>query len=65
MYFRGNYTGRYPSRIVHTPQGPITVVYIEDPYYRDSGADFALGVLAGTALATTFMWPFWFPIFWL
>ncbi|CAF0798588.1 unnamed protein product [Brachionus calyciflorus] len=64
IYFRGAYSGRYPSRIVHTPQGPITVVYLEDPYYRSSCGDAALGFLAGTALASTLMWPFWFPLFW-
>lgn len=66
MYYRGNYTGVYPSRIVHTPQGPITVVYVDNPYYRydNTGADLALGFLAGTAIASTFMWPFWFPLFW-
>lgn len=65
MYFRGDvYNGRYPTRIVHTPQGPITVVYIQDPYYRyDSGADAAIGILAGTALVTALMIPFWFPLF--
>lgn len=37
MLYRGagRYTGRYPSRIVHTPQGPATVVYMNDPYLCD------------------------------
>ena len=66
MYYRGTYRGSYPSRIVHTPQGPITVVYINDPYYRPRyyGGDLALGALAGTAVASTLFWPFWFPFFW-
>lgn len=66
IYYRGNYTGRSPSRIVHTPQGPITVVYIQEPYYRYSNScrNAGFGFLAGTALASTFMFPFWFPLFW-
>jgi len=66
MYYRGAYRGQYPSRIVHTSQGPITVVYIDDPYYRRRyrGSNFAYGALAGTALASTFIWPFWFPFYW-
>ena len=65
-YYRGHYRGNYPSRIVHTPQGPITVIYIDDYRYpyRYSGGDMALGALTGAALASTFMWPFWFPLFW-
>jgi hypothetical protein len=65
MYHRGDvYTGQYPSRIVHTPQGPITVVYVSDYPYRYRSSDFALGALGGAALASTFMFPFWFPLFW-
>lgn len=67
MYYRGNYAGRYPYRIVHTPQGPITVVYIDDGYYRyhdRCGNGFVSG-LAGAALASTLFFPiFWFPFFW-
>ena len=67
MYYRGNYSGQYPSRIVHTSQGPITVVYINDPYYYRRGGyrgnNFAYGALAGTALASTLFWPFWIPFF--
>lgn len=66
VYYRGaNYRGAYPSRIVHTPQGPITVVYLPDYRYNYySGSDIALGALAGTAIASTLFWPFWFPLFW-
>lgn len=65
MYYRGNYRGTYPSRIVHTPQGPITVVYVDAPYYRRyGGGDVALGALAGTAIASSLFFPFWFPLFW-
>lgn len=66
MYYRGNYRGGYPSRIVHTPQGPITIVYVEQPYYGRygySGLGLGYGALAGTALATSLLLtPFWFPL---
>ena len=64
MYYRGNnYQGRYPYRIVQTPQGPITVVYIDDGYYRYRNGSDGLGLLAGAALASTLFFPFWFPLF--
>ena len=68
MLYRGNgrYNGNYPTRIVHTPQGPITVVYVNDPYYdRYRGSNVAFGALTGAAIASSFLWyPFWFPLFW-
>ena len=62
MYYRGTYRGSNPSRIVHTPQGPITVVYVQPDYYGYRGNYY--GALAGTALASTLFFPFWFPLFW-
>jgi hypothetical protein len=65
MYHRGTvYNGQYPSRIVHTSQGPITVVYVHDYPYRHRSGDFMLGALGGTALASALIFPFWFPLFW-
>lgn len=32
MYYRGtNYYGNYPSRVLQTPRGPVTVVYVDAP----------------------------------
>lgn len=65
MVYRGNYVGRYPTRIVHTPQGPVTVVYVDDYYgYPRYGRGCGYGYgLAGAALATSLFFPFWFPFF--
>jgi hypothetical protein len=68
MYYRGNYQGNYPSRIIYTPQGPVTVIYINDGYYRYGrgcgGYGCGYGALGGAALASAFLLPFWFPLFW-
>ena len=59
---RGRYNGNHYSRIVHTNQGPITVVYVNDPYYYRRGCGYGgYGALAATSLLLT---PFWFPFFW-
>lgn len=64
MYHRGRYGGNYPSRIVHTPTGPVTVVYVDQPNYnRYRGGNLAFGALAGTALASSLLFtPLWFPL---
>ena len=68
MYYMGDYRGQYPSRIVHTNQGPVTVVYINDPYYHRRGyygyGGLGYGALGGALVASTLLWPFWFPFFW-
>lgn len=62
VYRGGRYSGRYPTRIVHTPQGPVTVVYVNDYYYDYPRYGYGAG-LAGAALATSLFFPFWFPFF--
>lgn len=66
MYYRGNYRGTYPSTIVQTPQGPVTIVFVDrgNYYPRYSAGNVALGALTGYALASTLFWPFWWPCFW-
>lgn len=66
MVYRGGsaYRGQYPTRIVHTPQGPVTVVYVNDYYYDYPRYGYGCGYgLAGAALATSLFFPFWFPFF--
>ncbi len=65
MVYHGDYRGNYPSRIIHTSNGPVTVVYVDHPRYGYyNGSNIALGTLAGAAVASTLIWPFWFPLFW-
>lgn len=69
MYYNGIYTGNHPSRVVQTPNGPVTIVYLNrNMYYPNYGSDYALGALTGAAVASTLTWPLffpmWFPLFW-
>ena len=62
MYYRGDYYGNYPSRIINTPNGPVTIVFVDRCHYN-SGYYPYYG-LGGLALASAFVWPLWFPLFW-
>jgi len=66
IYYNRRYRGSFPSRVIQTPQGPVTLVFVDRSYYNRgySGSNFAFGALAGAALASTFMWPLWWPIWW-
>jgi hypothetical protein len=64
MYYRGNYYGNYPSRVITTPEGPITIVFVDRCHYHSGYYPHYSYGLTGLALASTFMWPLWFPIFW-
>ena len=64
MYYNGNnYRGNYPSRVISTPQGPVTIVFVDRCAYNSGYySDYALAGLTGAALASTLMWPLWYPM---
>lgn len=62
LYYKGKYQGTFPSREFETPKGPITVVYLNEPYRYAYDSDES--ILAGAALASCLFLPFWFPFFW-